>query len=399
MAELITSLVRKSDSKIVLIVLDGLGGLRTLQRGSELTEAHTPNLDRLAAEGSSGVHTVVGPGITPGRGAGHMALFGYDPVEQLLGRGAVAAAGVAFDLRSGDVAARVNFCTLDEAGRIVDRRAGRIPTSTNERLCRLIREQVRMEGEVQFFLEPERDHRALLVLRGMGLSSELKDTDPGIIGITPNPPTPRSNEAAATAILLERFLEQVKLVLAGEQANFLLLRGFDTLRDIQPFQIRYLLKARGIASYPMYRGLSKIVGMDVPPETAGWEETVKDLQSSWEDYDFFYLHQKATDSSGEDGDFGRKCAAIEQVDRTLPDITALRPDVICVTGDHATPSPLKGHSWHPVPFLLWGPRVGVDQVDRFDEEAARLGAFGHQAAKDLMAFMLGASGRLYTFGA
>jgi 2,3-bisphosphoglycerate-independent phosphoglycerate mutase len=266
-------------------------------------------------------------------------------------------------------------------------------------LCRLIKDNVKMEGDVELFLETERDHRALLVLRGMGLSADLRDTDPGVVGITPNPPTPRSNEAAGTAILLERFLEQVRLVLAGEKANFLLLRGFDTLRDIQPFQFRYLLKARGIASYPMYRGLSKIVGMDVPPETAGWEETIKELLSSWEEFEFFFLHQKATDSAGEDGDFARKVAAIEQVDRTIPDILALNPDVLCVTGDHATPAPLRGHSWHPVPFLLWGPRVGVDGVTRFDEEAARHGNFGHQLAKDLMAFMLGAAGRLSTFGA
>lgn len=399
MIELVPSLARKAETKIVLVVLDGLGGLRTPERGSELAEASTPNLDRLAAEGSSGVHTIVGPGITPGSGAGHMALFGYDPVQYLLGRGALSAAGVAFDLHAGDVAARVNFCTLDAGGRIVDRRAGRISTEENERLCRLIKDNVKMEGEVEFFLETERDHRALLVLRGMGLSADLRDTDPGVIGITPNPPTPRSNEAAGTAILLERLLEQVRLILAGEKANFLLLRGFDTLRDIQPFQFRYLLRARGIASYPMYRGLSKIVGMDVPPETAGWEETVKELLASWEEYEFFFLHQKATDSAGEDGDFARKVAAIEQVDRSIPDILALNPDVLCVTGDHATPAPLRGHSWHPVPFLMWGPRVGVDKVTRFDEEAARHGNFGHQLAKDLMAFMLGSAGRLSTFGA
>lgn len=391
--------MRKSDLKIVLLVLDGLGGVRTLERGSELAEASTPNLDRLAAEGSSGVHTVVGPGITPGSGAGHMALFGYDPVQYHLGRGALSAAGVAFDLRMGDVAARVNFCTLDETGRVIDRRAGRLPTETNQRLCKLILDNIKMEGEIEVFLETERDHRALLVLRGMGLSADLKDTDPGVIGLTPNPPTARSNEAAGTAIVVERFLEQVRLILADEKANFMLLRGFDTLRPIEPFQFRYLLKARGIASYPMYRGLSKIVGMDVPPETEGWEATVEDLKASWNDYDFFFLHQKPTDSAGEDGDFEHKCAAIEQVDRTIPEIVALNPGVICVTGDHATPAPLQRHSWHPVPFLMWGESVGVDRVSCFDEEAARLGGFGYQYAKDLMAFMLAATGRLGSFGA
>ncbi|CAN5833949.1 2,3-bisphosphoglycerate-independent phosphoglycerate mutase [soil metagenome] len=399
MQDLIPSLVRKSDSKIVLLVLDGLGGVRTSSRGTELSEANTPNLDRMAAEGMSGVHTVVGPGITPGSGAGHMALFGYDPVQYLLGRGALSAAGVAFDRRAGDVAARVNFCTLDSDGRVIDRRAGRIPTEENMRLCKILRENVKMEGDVELFLETERDHRGLLVLRGMGLSAEIKDTDPGVFGITPNPPAARSNEAAGTAIIVQRFLDQVRLILAEEQANFMLLRGFDTLRPIEPFALRYLLKARGTASYPMYRGLSKLVGMDVSPETAGWEETVQDLKANWDRYDYFFLHQKPTDSAGEDGDYTRKIAAIEQVDRTIPEILALSPGVVCVTGDHSTPAAFMRHSWHPVPFLMWGENVGVDLVDRFDEESARLGGFGHQYAKDLMAFMLAATMRLGTYGA
>jgi 2,3-bisphosphoglycerate-independent phosphoglycerate mutase len=397
--ELIPSLVRKSDSKIVLLVLDGLGGVRTSERGTELSEAKTPNLDRMAAEGMSGLHTVVAPGVTPGSGAGHMALFGYDPIQYLLGRGALSAAGVAFDLRAGDVAARVNFCTLDSDGRVIDRRAGRIPTEENARLCKIIRENVKMEGEIEFFLETERDHRGLLVLRGMGLSADIKDTDPGVIGITPNPPIARSNEAAGTAIILERFLDQVRLILADEQANFLLLRGFDTLRPIEPFALRYLLKARGAASYPMYRGLAKLVGMDVAAETAGWEETVEDMKVHWDEYDYFFLHQKPTDSAGEDGDYARKIAAIEQVDRTIPQVLALNPGVVCVTGDHATPAAFGRHSWHPVPFLMRGENVGVDLVDRFDEEAARMGGFGHQYAKDLMAFMLAATMRLGTYGA
>ncbi len=399
MRELVPSLVRKSESKIILLVLDGLGGVRTAGGASELAEARTPNLDQLAAEGSSGVHTVVGPGITPGSGAGHMALFGYDPVTYLLGRGALSAAGVNFALRAGDVAARVNFCTVDEEGRVVDRRAGRIPTETSHRLCKLIMDKIHMEEGIEVFLVAERDHRALLVLRGLNLSADLTDTDPGVTGVRPHQPTPRSTEGAATAAVVQSFLDQVHAILCDEQANFMLLRGFDTLRPIEAFSLRYLLKARGIASYPMYLGLSKIVGMDVSPATAGWIESVEDLKANWYDYDYFYLHQKLTDSAGEDGDFERKCAAIEQVDQTIPEIASLGAGVICVTGDHATPAPLQRHSWHPVPFLMWGESVGVDAVDRFDEEAARHGAFGYQYAKDLMAFMLAATGRLGTYGA
>lgn len=399
MPELVPSLARAAETKIVLLVLDGLGGVRTPERRSELAVAATPNLDRLAAQGCSGVHTVVAPGITPGSGAGHMALFGYDPVKYLLGRGALSAAGVNFDLRPGDIAARVNFCTLDAAGRVLDRRAGRISTETNQRLCRMVADKLELEGDLQVFLETEREHRALLVLRDRSLSAQLRDTDPGVVGVTPNPPTALVPEAVGTANIVADLLEQVRIILAGETANFLLLRGFDTLRDIDTFEHRYRLRARGIASYPMYLGLSKIVGMEVAPATAGWEESVSELKASWDRFDYFYLHQKPTDSAGEDGDFARKCAAIEQVDRTIPEIADLGPAVLCVTGDHATPSPLKRHSWHPVPFLMWGPDVGLDEVDRFDEEAARNGGFGHQLGKDLMTFMMAASGRLGTYGA
>jgi 2,3-bisphosphoglycerate-independent phosphoglycerate mutase len=399
MPELVPSIVRQSDSKIVLVVMDGLGGVRTAERGSEISEARTPNLDRLAAEGSSGVHSVVAPGITPGSGAGHLALFGYDPVVYKLGRGALSAAGVSFDLRPGDVAARVNFCTLDDTGRVVDRRAGRISTETNERLCRMITDAMRLEGGVEMFLVPEQEHRALLVLRGANLSPMLRDTDPGVVGITPNLPSAIEPEAEGTAILLTRVLEQVRLILWREKANFMLLRGFDSLQDLPRFEERYLLNARGIAGYPMYLGIARLLGMAVSAPSHSWDDAILDLKSSWDEFDYFYLHYKATDSAGEDGDFDRKMAAIELIDASIPQIADLGPGVLCVTGDHSTPAPLMRHSWHPVPFLMWGPEVGVDAVTRFDEEAARMGNFGHQMARDLMTFMLAATGRLSTFGA
>lgn len=399
MTELVPDLARPGERKIVLLVLDGLGGVRTAERGSEIAEAKTPNLDGLAAEGSSGVHTVVAPGITPGSGAGHMALFGYDPVRYVLGRGALSAAGVAFDLKPGDIAARVNFCTLDDAGNVIDRRAGRIPTEVNERLCKMVTESVELPRGVQAFLVTEREHRALLVLRGNHLSAQIKDTDPQDTGIPPLPPTPMGPEATATAAVLEAFLDQVRGILAGEKANFLLLRGFDTHRNLPSFADRYNLTALGIAGYPMYLGLSRLVGMDTAPAKSSWAEEIAELEASWEDYDYFYLHLKGTDAAGEDGDFDRKCAAIEEVDATIERVRALSPGVVCVTGDHSTPAPLKRHSWHPVPFLMWGPTVGVDSVTRFDEESARIGAFGHQLAKDLMTFMLAATGRLRTYGA
>jgi 2,3-bisphosphoglycerate-independent phosphoglycerate mutase len=398
-SEIVPRLVSPATTKIVLVLVDGLGGFRTDERGSELHAARTPNLDRLAHEGSSGLHTVVAPGVTSGSGAGHLAVFGYDPLVYELGRGALSAAGVGFALKPGDVAARVNFCTLDERGNIIDRRAGRIPTEENARLCVKILAELKPPDGVEVFLDTEREHRALLVLRGEGLSAHLLDTDPQVTGVPPKTPTATGPEAVETAGYLADILAQVAVSLQGEKANFLLLRGFDTLRDLPLFPERYQLRAQAVAIYPMYTGIARILGMDVTTVTGGVPEELEALQESWAGHDFFYFHHKKADSAGEDGDFDRKVAAIEEIDAAIPDIAALSPDVICVTGDHATPSQLRSHSWHQVPFVLRGPRVGVDGVEAFDEEAARSGGYGSILGKELMGLMLAGAGRLIKFGA
>lgn len=399
MPETVPGLAREAASKIVLLVLDGLGGVRTAARGSELYEARTPNLDLLAREGSSGLLQVIGPGITPGSGAGHTALFGYDPIEYDLGRGALSAAGLGFDLKPGDVAARVNFCTLAPDGTVADRRAGRIPTEENRRLCRMILDGLDAEEGVEVFLETEREHRALLVLRGDRLSPEVADTDPGVVGEPPSAPHPLSPAAERTAEVLGRILTRARAVLAGERANFLLLRGFDTLRHMPSFWERYRIRALGVAGYPAYAGIARIFGMDTSPLQASLAAGAAVVERSWADHDFFFLHHKRPDSAGEDGDFEGKVAAIEEVDALVPRLLALGPDVLCVTGDHATPCHFRSHSWHPVPVVLWGPAVGVDGVDRFDEEAARGGALGTLPGRDLMALLLAAGSRLARFGA
>lgn len=357
MPDLLPRLATQAASKIVLVLVDGLGGVRTDERGSELHAAATPNLDRLAREGASGLHTVVAPGVTAGSGAGHLAVFGYDPLTFELGRGALSAAGVGFDLQPGDVAARVNFCTLDAEGLVADRRAGRLPTEENIRLCARILGGLRPPDGVAVFLETEREHRALLVLRGEGLSPHLLDTDPQTVGVAPREPTATDPEAETTAKALAIILEQIRSLLAGEQANFVLLRGFDTLRELPLFPQRYGLRAQAIAVYPMYAGIARILGMDVAT-ASGLPGQVETLRETWAAHDFFYFHHKKADSAGEDGDFDAKARAIEEIDAVIPDILELGPDVVCVTGDHATPSQFRAHSWHRVPFLLWGPRVG-----------------------------------------
>jgi 2,3-bisphosphoglycerate-independent phosphoglycerate mutase len=396
----VTEMARPEGGKALLLVMDGLGGYRTAERGSELTEASTPNLDRLAGEGSLGLHDPVTRGITPGSGAGHLGLFGYDPLNYEIGRGALSAAGIGFELQPGDVAARVNFCTLAADGTIADRRAGRLPTEEAAAICELLTREVRLDGEVEFFLQPEREHRGLLVLRGKGLDRDLTDTDPQVTGVPPLEPEARTPEAARTAELVSQVLDQARSLLAGrERGNFLLLRGFDSVKDMPSFPDRYQVKALAIAAYPMYVGISRLLGFETHQVEGAAKEEVDALAELLPDHDFVFMHIKKTDSAGEDGDFERKVAAIEEVDALVPRILEAGVEVLAVTGDHSTPAQMAAHSWHPVPVLLWGGTAAADGLPKFDEVNCRQGSLGRFEAKHLLPQLLAAAGRLTKYGA
>ncbi|HEX8930284.1 MAG TPA: 2,3-bisphosphoglycerate-independent phosphoglycerate mutase, partial [Actinomycetota bacterium] len=377
----VTAMARPQGKRAMLLVMDGLGGYRTVERGSELTEARTPNLDRLAGEGSLGLHDPVTRGITPGSGAGHLGLFGYDPLAYEIGRGALSAAGIGFELRPGDVAARVNFATLDGDGRVADRRAGRLPTEEAAGICELLAREVRLDG-AELFIRPEREHRGLLVLRGEGLSPDLTDTDPQREGVPPLDPEARSPEAKRTADLVRSFLDQARSLLAGrERGNFLLLRGFDTHKELPSFPDRYRVKALAIAAYPMYAGISRLLGFDTHQVDGAAPEEVDALAELLPDHDFVFMHVKKSDSAGEDGDFDRKVAAIEEVDALVPRMLDAGVEVLAVTGDHSTPAQMAAHSWHPVPVLLWGGTAAADGLPSFDEVTCRQGSLGRFEAK------------------
>ncbi|MDW7967735.1 MAG: 2,3-bisphosphoglycerate-independent phosphoglycerate mutase [Thermoanaerobaculum sp.] len=390
---------QQTPSRILLLVLDGLGDLPDVHGQTPLSAAHKPNLDRLAREGCCGRFDPVGPGITPGSGPGHLALFGYDPTEYEIGRGVLSAVGVDFPLQPGDVAARFNFCTLDAAGRIVDRRAGRIPTEENQRLVAKLR-SIRLAG-VELFLQTESEHRGVLVLRGAGLSPKIADTDPQQTGVPPLPVRPLTAEAQSTAMLVSQFVEQATQILAGEaKANGLLLRGFDSLPHIPSLAERFRLRPLCVATYPMYRGLARLVGMEVVKPPVGLQEIPDLLRAHLEGHDFFFVHVKYTDKAGEDGDFSRKREVIEEADQLLPQLMALGFDVVVVTADHSTPVPLKSHSWHPVPALLWAPgRAFRDSVEKFSEADCVAGALGRLPLRFLLAEALAAAGKLGKFGA
>ncbi|MFW5689559.1 MAG: 2,3-bisphosphoglycerate-independent phosphoglycerate mutase [Spirochaetota bacterium] len=377
-------IAQPTKAKTVLLVMDGLGGLPDAEHPeTELEFAKTPNMDALAAAGITGLHEPVATGVTPGSGPGHLALFGYPPTRYFVGRGVLSALGVDFDLEPGDVAARGNFCTIDDEGVITDRRAGRISTEKNEELCEIL-SGIELDGATAF-VRTVKEHRFLLVLRGEGLGSDVEDTDPHETGKRPRDPSAGDTTSARTAKLLEAFLAAAREKLADHNpANMVLLRGFSSLPDWPTMEQSYGVRAAAIAAYPMYKGVGRLLGMDVYDAEATMESKIALVRDHWDEHDFFFVHVKKTDSHGEDGAFVEKVQVIEEVDTALPDLLALGVDVICITGDHSTPAAMKAHSWHPVPALIWsrvgkdagGANIRPDEVRTFGERACMAGSLG-----------------------
>ncbi len=393
-------LVVPAQTKIALVVMDGLGGLPLEPDGkTELETARTPNLDALAAKSILGLADPVAPGITPGSGPGHLGIFGYDPMRYEIGRGVLEALGIDFDLGPNDVAARGNFCSVDAQGHLTDRRAGRIATELNRELVKLLR-SIKLPG-VEIFVETVKDYRFVLVLRGQGLGDGLTETDPQRVGVPPLPVQASRPDSERAAQLANEFVAQARELLADRHpANMVLLRGWAKHPAMPTFKDVYGLNAAAIAVYPMYRGLGKLLGMNtlpVPGESIADEFTV--LEKNWNAYDFFYLHVKKTDSSGEDGNFDAKVHVIEELDGQLPRLMALNPDVVLVGGDHSTPSLLKSHSWHSVPILLYSRYCRPDGIAEYGEHACARGGLGHLRSKELMPIALANAQRLTKFGA
>ena len=397
--ELVRELAEKNESKIVMLVADGLGGLPMAPHGrTELETANTPNLDRLASRGTSGLSVPVLPGITPGSGPGHLGLFGYDPLAFKIGRGALEATGIGFELGPHDVAARGNFCTLDSAGLISDRRAGRIPSEESFKVVERL-QAVKIPG-VETFVKPVKEHRFVVVFRGEGLDGGVADTDPQAIGVAPLDPSPVTPAAQRTADIAKEFVRQSRTILADEKkANGLVLRGFAAKPQLPSYLELYGLRAAAIAVYPMYKGLAQLVGMTLVGRAQSLDEQIDELAKCWNDYDFFFLHFKYTDSTGEDGDFDQKVKRIEELDRAIPRIEKLGPDVLIVTGDHSTPSKLKSHSWHPVPTLLVADTCRPDGLEKFSEQDCLRGGFGQFPAKHLMLLAMAHALRFGKYGA
>jgi 2,3-bisphosphoglycerate-independent phosphoglycerate mutase len=396
----LSKLIQPAHTRIVMLIMDGLGGLPLKPNGkTELETARTPNMDALAEQSSLGLSIPVGPGITPGSGPGHLALFGYDPVQNEIGRGAMEALGVDFELCPDDLAARGNYCTVDADGVIVDRRAGRIGTDKNQELSRLL-SSIKLE-DAEVFIKPIKDHRFAYILRAPGLHDALTETDPQRIRVTPLPVRAFDQKSEKAAHLVNQFLTSAQKVLSKHHpANMVLLRGFAKLPVLSTFSEKYGLKAAAIAVNGMYRGVARLVGMQVL-EVNG--TTLNDefatLESNWDNFDFFYMHVKKTDTCGELGDFAGKVKAIEEVDTFIPRLMALKPDVIVIGGDHSSPAVLKSHSWHPVPVLIYSPFVRPEGIPEFGEHACARGSLGTFPATQIMLIALANALRLAKYGA
>ncbi len=391
-------LARKTDSRILLAVIDGIGDVSNAELGGRtpLEAAETPHLDRLASEGALGLHIPVSPGITPGSGPAHLALFGYDPVNFDIGRGVLAALGMEFDLKYGDLVARINFCTVDDDGTVIDRRAGRISTEKCIELAEIMSDiEIR---DVETFVFPVKQHRACVVFRGEGLDDDIEDTDPGLTG---EKPVNVTGSGKSARVVRDFIIESGRILHRRHPANFIILRGFSIYEKFPSMRDRFKLTPAVAALYPMYKGVAKLAGMDVlkcePEDLSGQARTVKSALETG--YDFIFLHHKPADSAGEDGNVPAKIKAIEEFDKHLPSFLKPGFDIVCVTGDHCTPCSMKLHSWHPVPVLINGgpQRVGYSKV--FSERAALSGALGSFRAMDLMPLLLASSGKLAKFGA
>ncbi len=402
MQGLIKPLIQKNNSRIVFVVLDGLGGL-PVNGKTELEYASTPNLDALAKESACGLHVPVAFGITPGSGPGHLGIFGYDPQEFQIGRGILEALGLGLDVKNTDIAVRCNYATIKE-GVIVDRRAGRIPTSQSRKLTGLLQSEIKSIEGVEITFAPGMEHRFAVRLRFPYAlepdAASIPDTDPQKEGKVPLAPTPQSKSAEKVTPVIAKLIDSAQNILKDEdKANFILTRGFSGLPHIPVFENAFGLKALAIANYPMYRGLAKLVGMEAPAVEGTVEDEIKFLRENYNEYDFFFMHVKKIDSYGEDGNFEGKAAQIEEFDALLPQILELRPDVLVITGDHSTPALMEGHSWHPVPVLLKSPYVLGGLCSAFSERECTKGELGIFPAVNIMPLILANAGRLKKFGA
>ncbi len=405
--------------RILLIIFDGLGDRPVKELGSKtpLEAAPKANLDWFANNGMNGLLDPIGPGIRPGSDTSHLALFGYDPLEVYTGRGPFEAAGVGIELQRGDVAFRCNFASVDENRVLTDRRAGRIKDGTDKLAESLDGMKL---GRVKVLFRAGTEHRAVLVLRGKGLSPKVTDTDPHEEGQKIPESKPLEPKAKATAKALNAFTRRAYDILSehpvnkarvakGEApANMVVARGAGIAPDLPPISEKLGVKAAGIAGVALIKGMFRAVGMDVlevKGATGGLDTDMvakaEAALKALETYDLVVVNVKAADLCGHDGRSADKIKVIERIDQMMGHFKAnLPPDVIfAFTADHSTPVAVMDHSGDPVPVTIYGDGIRVDEVPHFDERSAAHGSLGRIRGRDLMPILLNQANRTEKFGA
>ncbi len=397
----IQKLVYPTPSKIILLLIDGLGDIPSEEGGkTPLEAASIPNMDELTKKGICGLMDPISTGITPGSGPSHLALFGYDPFKYDIGRGVLEALGIGLGMTKKDVATRANFATINEEGIITDRRAGRISSEKCRELCELLQARIKSIDDVEIVIKPSKEHRFVVLFRGEGLSDRISDTDPQKDGHPPKEPKSLHTEAKKTEKIVTEFTKRsAELLKSHHPSNFVLLRGFAKYPDIPYMNKLFKIRPAAIATYPMYKGLARLVGMEIIECGETHKEEIKSLKENYPKYDFFYVHIKETDKAGEDGNFSSKTEVLEEVDRYIPEILKLKPECFVITGDHSTPCKLKSHSWHPNPLILYSQYCGADGVEKFCERECVKGGLGRLDATELMPLMLANALKLKKYGA
>ena len=403
------------------MIIDGMADrpLEELEGKTPLEAARTPNMDLMAKLGVNGIMDSIKPGIRPGSDTAHLSILGYDPYEVYTGRGPFEAAGVGVEVRPGDIAFRCNFSTANDEGIITDRRAGRIREGTDQLANTL--NTIVLEEDVEVIFKESTGHRAVLVLRGEGLSDQISDADPKhdgkkvkeVVGLDGSP------EADKTAAILNKVIQNsydllkdhpINLERAnnGEPAaNIVLPRGAGAVPNAEPFNEKYGVKSACIAETGLIQGIAQIAGMDiieVEGATGGVDTNLDNitssiLQNASLDYDFLLINIDGADEAGHDGNLQEKVDFIEKVDAVIGEVMKLEDVYFILTADHSTPISVMDHTGDPVPLVIKGPDVRVDIVNQFNERAAATGGLCRIRGSDIMNILMDLMNRSTKFGA
>ena len=402
----VEDLVQETESRIVLLVIDGVGDIPHPDHGfkTPLEVAKTTNLDKLAKKSVLGRLVPVHYGITPGSGPGHLGLFGYDPRNYVLGRGVMEALGLDIQLFPSDVAARGNFVTLDSNGTIINRRGGkgdeRLKTEETARRVELLTSKVDKILSIEILVTGGLDHRFVAIFRGREMRSNMTDSDPQKEGQPILKIRALDSNSQISAQIANEFILRANRALADyEYGNGIVLRGFSKRPNWPSMKQRFKLNCCAIAEYPMYRGLAQVLGMDKVSAGPTPKEAFQAYVDNYKKYTFFFIHVKKSDSYGESGQFENKVKVIEEVDAALPTLFEKMPECLVITGDHSTPVYMKSHSWHPVPLLIHSDVCGADQAKKFTENECNIGGLSTFPSRHLMNVILANAGKLSKYGA